>query len=147
MKGRQLSFRSQFNICRHEIAGNCLDALGMCSRRSADENHGVTCPAPSAWQWECQYYRRSMCWSKGGTCSKADPGKEEKTVDLGMDGQPLVLCPQPLYSWSFCTSFCPDFQQVFCGELKSLAQVVSAISMLFNNRNICIYTHIYNMYT
>lgn len=67
-----------------EIAGNCLDALGMCSRCSADENPDVTCPAPSVREWECQYYRRMCAVGREGLVAKQNLCKE-KAVDLGMD--------------------------------------------------------------
>ncbi|CAI9156788.1 unnamed protein product [Rangifer tarandus platyrhynchus] len=69
------------------------------------------------------------CAGAGRHLRKADLGEEEETVDLGMMASLWSSVLGPSNPGSFCTSFCPDFQQVFCGELKSLAQVVDFLAL------------------
>ena len=138
MKGRQLSFRSQLNIGRHRklpeivwmLWGCAVDAQLMkimmlhAQLLSDSENVNII-------EGVCAVGREALVAKQ--TCARR---RQQVQVWIASHWFSVLSPSNP---GSFCTSFYPDFQQVFCGELKSLAQVVSAISMLFNNIYIYIY--------
>ena len=139
MKGRQLSFRSQLNIGRHRklleivwvLWGCAVDAQLMKSMMLHDQLLLSDSENVNIIEGVCAVGREALVAKQ--TCARR---REQIQVWIASHWFSVLSPSNP---GTFCTSFCPDFQQVFCGELKSLAQVVSAISMLFNNRNIYIY--------
>ena len=138
MKGRQLSFRLQLNIGRHRKLPEIVWMLWGCAV-DAQLMKIMMLHAQLLSDSENVNIIEGVCAvGSGALVAKQTCARRRQQVQVWIASHWFSVL-SPSNPGSFCTSFYPDFQQVFCGELKSLAQVVSAISMLFNNRYIYIY--------
>lgn len=142
MKGRQLSFRSQLNICRHRKLPEIVWMLWGCAVDAQLMKIMMLHAQLLLLDSENVNIIEGVCAvGREGLVAKQTCARRRQQIQVWIASHWFSVL-SPSNPGSFCTSFHPDFQQGYCGELKSLAQVVSVISMLFNNGNIYIYAYI-----